>query len=208
MAEAGSWESISMRGLWSTAGLLDLFEITGHERDIIERCNRRESVTIEHPVHGAAVVRDQKPMSDGALEKCLQDDLSPADWYAILNKKVFFWSTQQRLFRLLGGKAYRSEAHDVLTIDTAQIVRDYSEVMTLCPYNSGSTIFRPVPRGHGTFKPIEEYPFEEWESKRGVKDAVVEVAVAKGVPNIIDYVMRVERMKGAEIIELIWEHPA
>lgn len=205
MAEEDSWDSIQERGLWSTSGLLDLFEVSGQLRLEIECENRRESVEITHPVHGAAVIRDQKPMSNGALEKCLQDGLNPTDWYQILNRKVFFWATRERLIKLLNGRAYREKTHDVLTVDTERLLAIHANQITLCPYNSGSTIFNPVDRGVNTFLSIADHPFEHWRKKRG-RDAVVEVAVDTGVPNIDNIVVKVEKMHGSDVIEEIYSN--
>jgi hypothetical protein len=41
MAEAGSWLAIQRYGLLSTTALLDLFEITGDDRDSIESLQSR-----------------------------------------------------------------------------------------------------------------------------------------------------------------------
>ena len=57
MAEPDSWESIEDKGLLSTSALLDLFEINGKRRFAIESCHRPDSVVIEHPRHGRAVIR-------------------------------------------------------------------------------------------------------------------------------------------------------
>jgi hypothetical protein len=48
-----------------------------------------------------SVVRDQFPMTDAGLLRCLPNHISPADWYKLLNQKVFFWLTKDRLIRLL-----------------------------------------------------------------------------------------------------------
>jgi hypothetical protein len=205
MAEEDSWDSIREKGLWSTSGLLDLFEIDGEPRQEIEQQNRRESVEITHPVHGTVVIRDQKPMSDGALEKCLQDGLSPQDWYQILNRKVFFWATHGRLLKLLNGRAYRDKTHDVLTVDTERLLAVHADQITLCPYNSGSTIFKPVVRGENTFLSIADHPFEHWKKKRG-RDAVVEVAVDTGVPDLNNIVIKVEKMHGSKVIDEIYKN--
>jgi len=205
MAEEGSWFGICRYGLLSTTALLDLYEIEGSDREAVETSHRPESVEISHPVYGSAVIRDQKPMSDSALSACLKGDLTPRDWYVLLNGRVFFWATRERLLRLLNGRAYRGRIHDVLTVDTPSLVNDRRAEILLCPYNSGSTLFNAAPRGLDTFQSIEDYPFEEWRSRRGNNDAVVEVAVRYSVPNAVDYVIRVEQMKGGAVLQTIWE---
>src|SRR5207253_9605742 len=80
MAEAGTWKSVRREGLLSTTALLDAFEIDGDLRCQIESCHRPECITISHPRLGTAVIRDQKPMSDRGLGKCLQG-MTPREWY-------------------------------------------------------------------------------------------------------------------------------
>lgn len=106
MAESGSWESIREHGLLSTTALLDLFEVEGQERLAIESARRPEIVQLEHPEYGVALVRDNKPMQEKALERCLHG-MTPREWYEHLNWRVFFWVEQKRLLKLLGARAYR-----------------------------------------------------------------------------------------------------
>lgn len=89
MAEAHSWRLIAKFGLLSTSALLDLFEITGAERDAIESARRPESVAIHHPVHGTAWIRDNKPIIDSVLRRTLVG-MTEAEFYRTLNGRVFF----------------------------------------------------------------------------------------------------------------------
>jgi hypothetical protein len=196
MAEAGSWSSIRARGLLSTTALLDLFDVRGQTRTAIEAAHRPESVPIEHARYGTAVIRDQKPMSDRALIKCLQDGLTPSDWYQFLNRHVFFWLSRSRLDGLLGARAYRNVRHTILEVDTASLVEAYADRVVLSPINSGSTIMKPQPRGVDTFQSIASYPYDAWRAKRGRHDAIVELAVRGGVPDIECFVLRVTEEGG------------
>jgi hypothetical protein len=203
MAEKGSWESIRRRGLLSTSSLLDLFEYSGDERTQLEAKRRPEIVTITHSTYGHAVIRDQKPMTDADLQRCLRD-LTPREWYVLLNQRVFFWLSRDRLLRLLGARAYRNRLHDVLTVDTRALIERHQDKVTLSPINSGCTKPSPQPRGLDTFLPISEYPFDYWRKKRsGIKNAVVELAARGEVQDIKDLVTRVETMHGNDIVELI-----
>src|SRR5687768_14367920 len=87
MAALGSWPSIQSHGLLSTSSLLDLFEISEASRVTVEAAHRPESIQLSHPKHGVATVRDQIPMSDNGLRRCLADGLTPRDWYQLLNRK-------------------------------------------------------------------------------------------------------------------------
>ena len=192
MAEDGSWESIQRHGLQSTSALLDRFEVEGEERFAIESVRRPEIVRVEHPEHGIAFVRDNKPMQEKSLERCLVG-MTPREWYEHLNRRVFFWVEWKRLLKLLGARAYKDRPHLVLEVDTAELLDRHAERVTLSPINSGATFaMRPAPRGHDTFRRIADHP----EGK-----PVVELAVDYAVPDIADFVLSVSRWHGAERLE-------
>jgi hypothetical protein len=194
MAEANSWPSIEKYGLMSTTALLDHYEVDKVTRFALEANHRPECVTVSTQSLGKVVIRDQKPMSDKALIKCL-NGMSPSEWYKLLNSKVFFWVSKARLDRLLGARAYRKREHCVLTVKSEGIVNKYSERITLCPINSGCTVPNPQPRGRDTFKSIFDYPYEIWAKKRNGVDAIVELAVNYAVPDIAKYVTAVDSIK-------------
>ena len=54
-------------------------------------------------MHGEIVIRDQRPLSVGKLERCLTD-MSVTEWLRLLNRKVFFWLIEERVEQLLGAK--------------------------------------------------------------------------------------------------------
>lgn len=197
MAEAASWPSIEKYGLLSTSALLDLFKISGPRRVLIEAQHRSESIKIRNTAYGVATIRDQKPMSDNGLIRCLKDDLTPSQWYKILNEKVFFWLSYDRLMRLVNAKAYRNRRHCVLTINTAQLLKRHSERVVLSPINSGCTKPYPHPRGRNTFLPMAEYQFDYWSKKRNRKDPIVELAVRHSVPDLREFIVNVKYMVGS-----------
>lgn len=203
VAEDGAWPSIRRHGLLSTTALLDLYRVTGEARDAVEARRRPAGVALRREGLPGATVRDQLPMSDAALLRCLDDGLAPADWYRILNGRVFFWPSADRLERLLGARAYRGRAQTVLTLDTASLVAAHGERLELSPINSGATIFSGPRRGRGTFLPLALYPYAAWRAKRRAADAIVEVTVPGGVPDAARHVVRVERVR-AGIATAIW----
>jgi hypothetical protein len=206
MAEAGSWPQIRDHGLLSTSALLDRYQISGPRREVIEKAHRPECVTIIADGLPDAIVRDQKPMSDGALSKCLQDGLTPSEWYRILNARTFFWASRQRLRGLLGARAYRDRPQTVLTVDTRSLVEAYRDRIELSPINSGSTIFKPAPRGHRTFQSIDQYDYRAWRDKRGPENAIVELVVRGGIPDIRDHVLAVHEVRNG-LANPIWRRP-
>ncbi|WP_083936098.1 hypothetical protein [Methylobacterium sp. B1] len=206
MAEDGCWPSIAEHGLLSTSALLDLYGISGERRVAIERRHRPESVAIARPGFAGAVVRDQKPMSQAALLRCL-DGMAPEDWYVALNARVFFWPTLRRLTGLLGAGAYRGNVQTVLTLDTRSIVDAYAATIELSPINSGSTIMRPARRGALTFSRIADFPGEPSRRQAGRPCAVAEVVVPDRVAPVVDHVLAVHRVHAGAILEELWRSP-
>jgi hypothetical protein len=204
MAEEGTWDCIRQHGLLSTTALLDLYALDGPERVEIESAHRPESRAVTHDVHGTAVFRDQKPLREASLQQCLVG-YTPAEWYRVLNGKVFFWVTERRLLNMLSAREYRNRTHCVLTVDTKQLLERHIERISLSPINSGSTLYQPQPRGKFTFLPITEYEFEARKKKRGPADAVAELCVDYSVPDISELVTRVAHMKRTNEVQVLFE---
>lgn len=176
MAEAGSWPSIQRYGLRSTTALLDLFEVSGKERVVIEAERRPESVVIHHPVHGTAVIRDNKPIISSVLRRTLVG-MSEEEWYRTLNKRVYFWLSKKRLDGMRNASAYQARRHDVLVLSTERLLSAYSTAVELSPMNSGAVHAGAKHlRGVGTFRPIADYP---WLERRcaAPQEPVVELTV-------------------------------
>ncbi len=204
MAEAGSWNSISRHGLLSTRSLIDLFEVNDDARKTILRRRRPTSVELTHDVHGTAFVRDQIPLSESRLAACLTD-MTLEEWLDTLNSRVFFWLDEAHLETLLGARAYRDDEHDVITVDSTLLLARHAPRVTLSPINSGATMYTPPSRGRATFLPIASYPFDERRRARGLGNAIVELAVDGGVPDIRDVAVRVERRRAGAAGTVVWE---
>ncbi|TNC51525.1 hypothetical protein FHG66_04990 [Rubellimicrobium rubrum] len=209
MAEAGSWPSIRDKGLLSTSALVDLYGITGVARDRIEAERRPGPVVLDHPAQGRVVIRDNAPLNIRKLGRALPPDLPVEDWLRLLNGRVFFWLSRDRLGRLLGARLYREAAHDVLEVDAASLVAAHRARIELSPINSGVTDPFPAPRGPDTFRRIADYPYAEWQRKRGRNgEAAVELVVPGGVPDIADHIRRVVPMRGDREEGTLWERVA
>ncbi len=206
MAERGSWPGIRRHGLLSTAALLDLFGVPPAGRAAIEAAHRPAGVTLRHPCHGSATIRDQKPMSDAALRRCLEGGMTPPEWYRLLNGKVYFWLTPERLHKLLRGKEYRHAEHDVLELDAAALVAACRDRITLSPINSGATFnLGPAPRGPETFQPVERYDYASRRKRRPPAGCVTELTVTHSVPDVHRFVRRALAMRGDAVTEMLYE---
>ena len=176
-----AWESIVAHGLFSAAALVERFEVPPERRDALLRTRRPVEVPLEHPRHGRAVLNDNLPLSEAALERCLDDGLRPADWLDILNRRVFFWASRAGVDRLLGARTNRARPRLVLELDTLALASAHAERLSLCPINSGSTIRRPARRGLSTFTPLGQCSWHEWRRRRGRLDTLLEVTVEGAV---------------------------
>jgi hypothetical protein len=193
MAERNSWSGIQRHGLLSTEALLELFDVPAKNRRPILTQQRKESVVIEHPTNGRAVIRDQKPLNRAKLEGCLTG-CSFERWLRILNSRVFFWLTKERLQTLMCAREYCSQIQIVFELDTLRLATDFAQSITLAPMNTGNTRPYAHARSLKTFSRMKDYPFEE-RLPRGLQYTVVELAVEGGVRNIMDYVTEVAEMR-------------
>lgn len=194
MAADGLWPAIKANGLLSVSKLLDLYRVAGAGRDAIESARRPQCVELDDPALGRAVIRDNKPMFEKSLAKCLLDGLTPAQWYRTLNSKSFFWVERERLIRLLAARAYAKDPQTVIEIDSAKLLEAHRDQIRLCSINSGQTLYVPQKRGNDTFKSIQAFP--DGEGKIGTKDRpnIVELVVEGGVPDVAGLVVRVDRV--------------
>jgi hypothetical protein len=206
MAHQGSWPAIRDNGLLSTKALLDLYQVHGQARRAIETSRRPALAHISRPGFPAATIRDQKPMSDTALRKCLQDNLKPSDWYKILNGYSYFWLSRGRVRKLLQARAYRDSLQTVMIFDTAGLVARYQKRIRLSAINSGSTIRNALPRGLKTFLSIEEFPFAERAKRRSLADNVVELVIDHAVPDVATFVLTVCEVRGSEVRREIYRN--
>ena len=149
MSAQGSWPSIMKHGLFSTTALLDLFEYEGEQREKIESYRRAEWVSLRHMSHGEIKIRDQKPLSEIGLRNALPSTMEPKDWYRILNERVFFFPSKERLKIML--KAYNNCRNTVLVVRTESLLEAHKQNVYWSPINSGYSLQRPAYRDRSTF---------------------------------------------------------
>jgi hypothetical protein len=149
------------------------------------------------------VIRDQGPLK--FLDRCLEPGTTPEEYLAALNGRVFFWLTAERVERLLGARRYRTKPQTVLHLDTARLLDRYGDQVQLAPYNTGSMHVPNAPRRDiDVFVDLDKYPYDKWRACRGGRsDAVVELTVPYAVPDVSDFVVRVERWNGGALTEVL-----
>ena len=200
MAQAGSWPTIREYGLLTTDEIVSTSGLPSADIEDILTHRRPNSVNVDHPRLGRVVIRDQGPLNEANLMPKLVD-LSLSDWQHVLNGRVFFWLHPDKLRQLLNARRYRGEEQDVLTVDTASLLQAHRDAVRLSPINSGATLYPNAPeRGHHTFQTIDKYDYSAQKRKRGQTEAIVELAVLGGVPDIREHVVEVARMKGDVVL--------
>lgn len=194
ISEKGSWPSIQRLGLLSTSALLDRCGITGKERLKIETELRTTKIPIIHPDYGTIYIRDQDPMRDRPYDGILLKDLlekgmSPQKWFEFLNRKVFFWVSENEFRKMLCARLYRNKPHWILKIDTKSLLEKYSEFVSLSDQNSGSLYSKKL-RGPSTFVPFY---------RSSLNSKILELTIEYEVPDIEKFTLSVYECIG------VWE---
>lgn len=196
MAAGGSWGRIEEYGLLPTSRLVRTSGLPHDDQSALLREHRTVSTVIDHPEYGPVTIRDQKPLRLQFLEPVLSG-VTVEQWLSTLNDRVFFWLHPARLAGLLRARAYKNHPQDVITLDTEPLVRAYANKVRLSPINSGSALYpNAVERGPRTFSRIEDYPYAQRRRGRTLPNALVELAVIGGVPDISKFVLGVDRYVG------------
>jgi hypothetical protein len=199
LAEEANFDSIQRYGLLSASALFDLAGIYGEERITLERAPR--------PIHtklpNGTYLRDQKPMPPQALARCLVG-MEPADWYGLINSKVFFWLNPDRLNRQRRACGPRPQI--VLVIDTKPLLDRHAKRASVSPINSGNARRKAALRGQSTFVSYAAWSESGWESEatgvgtppRPRSHQPVELTIDRAVPDIMDFLVRLHRLGPGE----------
>jgi hypothetical protein len=192
---ATAWPSVQRHGLLSTRRLIELFGLDTAERDLLLSAPRRQSTVLRAPGLAPAVIRDQKPMK--FIEEKIDPSSSLAEYLTSINSRVFFWASPERLDRLRRAKEYRTEEQVVLHVDTRALVERHGPRIELCRLNSGAVTQKNHPmRGHRSWLPIADYPYDDYRRLHGRDGALVEVTVLDAVADVLDLTVEVEGAVG------------
>ena len=198
LAEAGNWPSIQKHGLHCATALLGLAGNTDADRHRVMR--HRATRTI---LSNGTIVRDQTPMPPAALRSCLHG-MTPDEWYALLNSKVFFWADVERLNRHL--HACRRHPQVVMVLDAAALLLRYGPRAAVSAFNTGNARRRPASRGHATFVPYFTWCESGWQHEavglgtrpRSRSHRPAELTVDRAVSDVMDFVVNVRFVASGE----------
>lgn len=199
LAEASNWLSIQRHGLLSASHLLDLAGVLGAGREQLERAQRLEHTELPNGVQ----IRDQRPMPPAGLAVCLVG-MTPADWYGLINARVFFWLDPDRLNRQRAACEPRPQL--VLTVDTAGLVASYRRQLEVTPINTGNARRQPARRGAATFVPYTAWIESAWASEtaalgtheRSRSLPPAELTVVGSAPDLMRFVVGVSELAAGQ----------
>ena len=203
LAEEANFPSIQRHGLLSASALLDQAGIHGTQRISLERHQRPAHIKLPNGTY----LRDQKPMPSEALARCLIG-MAPADWYRLINSKVFFWLDSDRMNRQR--RACEPRPQVVLVVETERLLDRYAEMASLSPINTGNARRSPAVRGRSTFVPYASWSESRWDSEavglgtrpRHRSHRPVELTINGAVPDIMDFVVQVHRLRSNELFAI------
>lgn len=194
LADAENWRSIQRRGLYSTIELIRQAGLLEHEARVF-RDYRAERMRLP----SGALIRDQRPMPPSSLQKCLQEGLTPRDWYDLVNAKVFFWIDQDRLDRHVAACAGRSQM--LITVDSRRLLERYGDAAFVTPFNVGNARRRPAPRGMRSFVPWKAWMVTRWKSEaitarpsRPPSHPPAELAIEGSIPDLAEFVIETRQI--------------
>lgn len=170
----------------------------GERRERLEQAHRPDRATLPNGI----VIRDQKPMPPTALARCLRDGTTPAEWYALLNAKVFLWPDAGRLARQAGTYAGLVPLA-VLVVDTERLIARHAARIAVTPINTGNARRRAAPRGRATFVPYATWLESGWAAEaaalgtrpRPAGHPPAELVVADAVPDVMALVVEVRPLE-------------
>lgn len=151
---------IARREIYCTNFIIDSAGmLSPDEKRTLKRSKRDNHMEIQ--LNGRGIfIRDQKPLSMVALPKCLTHGYDVGDYIELLNGRVFFWPTIDRLWRHY--KRYVAERPAILKVRTDELL-NLNSPAEFCHLNSGATRANsylggvaPI-RGDGTFLTIENF---------------------------------------------------
>jgi hypothetical protein len=147
--------------LLSTEAIVNQSSLGEKEKDEFLTQRRKTHIVVEVG-EDKYKIRDQRPISILNLIKCLTTGFSVKDFFRMLNDRVFFWPTVDRLKSHYN--RYSSENPIIIKVSTGDLLKINSNAQ-FCRLNSGATRSNsylngaPPQRGVGTFLPAKDFKY-------------------------------------------------
>lgn len=143
---------ISTKKLYSTKCIVETTECPEPNKILKEK--RMEHKIIKHN-DITYMLRDQKPISEKLLKGCLEEGMTFEQYYEMLNERVFWWPTIDRLTRHYS--RYESEKPKIIRVSTESVYKLNKSKIEFSHLNSGALRANPYlkgkspKRGYNTF---------------------------------------------------------
>ncbi|MEM7488822.1 MAG: hypothetical protein AAF390_06820 [Pseudomonadota bacterium] len=177
VSQKGSAEGIRKHGLLTAAQLAEMIDA-----DITDRRPR--------PIHGTLpdgtkiAISDNGPLSVKRLAGVLDDGLTPTDWIAMLNERVFLWPDRTMGANNAGARAAMNLSIEWHRFDTLKLLAPVWDRVEIAPFNTGATVHVPPRRGRGTFTPLAGLDLDAWRRRRRM------AGIVKGLDNVKEVTIR------------------
>ena len=156
---AGVWEQIGNYGFRTAEQLILDAELTDHERQRLLSQPRSEEVRLH--VRGQDVtLRDQGPLfARKDLKSALDSGLDVSDWIHLLNQRVYFFTDQTSMQKLLDKYVQLDGAQDVVWLSPLKLLETEGLQLELASQNTGAIVRRSGPQKTAeTFVPLFRFP--------------------------------------------------
>jgi len=169
---------IARHGLLSVSALLKLYDVSAKMAVAIELHRAKVGIVVppptEYPDWPPILIGDQHQINPPQMAAAL-DGVTPEDWRAELNARVFFWPTLERL--AVHQKTYAARPSILFEIDTAKLLAHHGDRLRVARINTGFFRRKPAKRGRDTYQRLEDF-------KHDAKNRIAEVSVLDGVPDL------------------------
>jgi hypothetical protein len=156
---AGAWERIKRHGFHTAEQLIQAATLDPETQAELLSTPRRESVHLW--VDGEEIVlRDQAPLlARKDLSSVLGDGIDTAAWIQMLNRRVYFFTDEVPMRKLLNKYVERDGAQDVIWLSPLRLFRAADGRIELAGQNAGAIAHRSGPQKTlKTFLPIARFP--------------------------------------------------
>jgi hypothetical protein len=156
---AGVWEQISRYGFRTAEQLILDADLTDEERQRLLSEPRREAMRLH--VRGQDVtLRDQGPLfARKDLKSALESGLDVSDWIHLLNQRVYFFTDQTSMQKLLNKYVEVDGAQDVVWLSPLKLLETEGLQLELASQNAGAIARRSGPQKTAeTFVPLFRFP--------------------------------------------------
>jgi hypothetical protein len=135
---AGVWEQVTKSGFRTAEQLILEADLTEEERQTLLSEPRRESVRLS--VNGETVIlRDQSPLfARRDLKSILGEGLNVSDWIHLLNQRVYFFTDETSMRKLLEKYVRIDGAQDVIWLSPLKFVEAAGLRLELTSQNTGA----------------------------------------------------------------------